>query len=93
MLVKAGRIADDPFTQMADGEPLPDAPIIVSLKRFLAEREQLLSRQQPLGVRLETAESPEGLGSDVHKLASVVLHVAHCSPGTGAGQVGAGDAD
>jgi uncharacterized protein (DUF934 family) len=81
MLVKGGQIADDPFTQIADGEPIPDAPIIVSLKRFLAEREPLLARAQPLGVRLETAESPEGLGGDVHRFASVVLHVAHFKDG------------
>ena len=75
MLVKAGRIIEDSFTPVADGEALPDAPVIVSLKRFLAERDQLLVREQPLGVRLESGESPQELQPHLPKLAVVVLHV------------------
>ena len=57
------------------GNPLPDGPGIVSLKRFLAERDALLARAHPLGVRLETGESPEKLRGHLEKLAVVVLHV------------------
>jgi len=81
MLVKAGRIADDPFTPVADGDALPDAAIIVSLKRFLAGRDSLLGREHPLGVRLETGESPESLGENIHRLALVVLHVPYFKDG------------
>ncbi len=81
--VKAGsaRIVDDIFTTLADGEPLPDGPVIVSLKRFLAEKDGLLARAHPLGVRLETAESPELLGPELHRLAAVALHVHHFRDG------------
>jgi uncharacterized protein (DUF934 family) len=75
MLVKAGRIAEDSFTLVANGDQLPDAPAIVSLKRFLAERDQFLVRNQPLGVRLESGESPQELQPYLDKLAVVVLHV------------------
>ena len=75
MLIKGNRIAEDPFTPVADGEQLPDAPVIVSLKRFLAERDQLLVRGQPLGVRLESGESPQDLQPYLAKLAVVVLHI------------------
>jgi len=81
MLVKGGRIADDIFTPVADGEPLSDGPIIISLRRFQAEKTALLSREVPLAVRLETAETPEILGEDVHKLAAIVLHIHHFKDG------------
>ena len=75
MLVKAGRIAEDAFTPVADGEELPDAPVIVSLKRFLAEHDSILARRQPLGVRLESGESPQELQPYLSELAVVVLHI------------------
>jgi uncharacterized protein (DUF934 family) len=75
MLVKHGRMASDVFASVADGEPLPDRPAIVSLKRFLAERGSLLARGHALGVRLETGGSPEQLRGQLEKLALVVLHV------------------
>jgi uncharacterized protein (DUF934 family) len=76
MLVKAGRIVEDAFTPVADGEELPDAPVIVSLKRFLAGRDQFLVREQPFGIRLESGESPQALQPYLGTLAVVVLHIA-----------------
>jgi len=81
MLVKSGRIIDDSFTAVADGEPLPDAPVIVSLRRFQAEKAALLARGLPLGVKLETADTPEILGDDVHKFAAIVLHIPYFKDG------------
>lgn len=75
MLVKNGRMADDPFVVVPDGEPVPSGPALVSLKRFLAETEALLGRDAPLGVRVESAESPEPLGERVHRLAVIVLDI------------------
>ena len=89
MLVKIGRnragvtaqIVDDVFTPVADGEALPDGAIVVSFKRFEAERESLLARNLPLGVRLETAESPEGIAPFLPQLALVELHVPYFRDG------------
>ena len=76
------RIVDDNFTTIADGEPLvASGAVIVTLKRFLAEKPALLARRDPLGVQLETAESPEPLGPDLPKLALVVLHVPYFKDG------------
>ena len=75
MLVKAGRVIDDIFTLAADGDPLPNGPTIVSLKRFQAEKTALLSRRIPLGVKLETGETPEILAADLRKLALIVFHI------------------
>jgi len=81
MLIRNGRLAGDEFTAVTDGEALPEGAAIVSLKRFLVERETLLARKQPLGVRLETGESPEALSPDFGRLALVVLHVPHFKDG------------
>ena len=81
MLVKGGRVVDDTFAAAADGAALPDGAVIVSFKRFKAEKDALLSRVHPLGVRLEAGDSPEALGEDVHKLAVVALHVPHFKDG------------
>jgi uncharacterized protein (DUF934 family) len=72
-LIKNGALAENLFTDVADGAPLPDGPAIVSLKRFLAERETLLTRNAPLGVRLKSEESPKTLGEDIQRLSLIVL--------------------
>ncbi|HEY1630660.1 MAG TPA: DUF934 domain-containing protein [Rhizomicrobium sp.] len=72
-LIKNGAAADDTFVTIADDAPLPINGTIVSLARFQRERDTLLARNAPLGVRLKSAESPEELGDDVHRLSLIVL--------------------
>jgi len=85
MLIRANgapaRIAEDIFVPVADDEALPAGAFVVSLKRFQSERDALLARGTPLGVRLETNESPASLGGDVHKFAVIELHVPHFKDG------------
>jgi len=81
MLVSGTGLLDG-FVDIADGTPLPaEGPVIVSLARYQKERDTLLARGTPLGVRLETAESPELLGEDVHNFALIVLHVPYFKDG------------
>ena len=72
-LISNGTYASDLFVAVADGAPLPEGAVIVSLARFLAEREALLARNAPLGVRLNAEESPQALGEDAQRLSLVVL--------------------
>jgi uncharacterized protein (DUF934 family) len=72
-LIKDGAFVADTYETVADDAPLPDGGAIVSLARFIAERDALLARNAPLGVRLKSSESPEVLGEDVHRLSVVVL--------------------
>lgn len=81
MLIKDGTVAEDEFVRLADDAPLGRGAVIVSLKRFLTEKDTLLSRNVPVGVALETSESPEELGSDVQRLALVVLNIPHFKDG------------
>ena len=74
--------ADHAYVAVADGDPLPaEGPVIVSLKRFQAERDLLLARGEKLGLRLDASESPEQIGADVHKLVLIVLHVPYFRDG------------
>ncbi len=80
IVYRHGRVIDDPFIFVDDGAALPSGPVIVSLKRYLAEKPGLLSRGGPVGVRLESSQSPELLG-DTGKLALVELHIPHFKDG------------
>jgi len=73
--------ADRAFVAVADNEPLPEGPVIVSLARFQKERDLLLARGEKLGLRLEASESPEPIGTDVHKIALIVLNVPYFRDG------------
>ncbi len=82
MLVRGGHVLDTAFAEVGDGDPLPaKGAVVVSLPRFLKEREALLARDDALGVRMETTESPQALGSDVHNFALIVLHVPYFKDG------------
>ena len=72
-LIRNAAFAEDHFVSVSDDSPMPLNGTIVSLVRFQRERETLLARNSPLGVRLKSSESPEALGDDVHRLAVVVL--------------------
>ena len=49
----------DPFRVVADGEPLPDGDVLVSLSRFTAELEVLTARAGRVGVRVPNDTRPE----------------------------------
>lgn len=67
-------LAEDPFTAVADDQEIPPGDVIVSLTRFQAEGERLLSEGRSVGVRLESHEGVEGLAYDLPELAVVALN-------------------
>jgi uncharacterized protein (DUF934 family) len=72
-LIKDGAFATDTFAAVADDAAPPEGAIIVSVTRFQKDRGALLARNAPLGVVLKSAESPEALGDDVHRMSLIVL--------------------
>jgi uncharacterized protein (DUF934 family) len=57
-----------------DGVELPEgAPVIVSLKRWQAERDRLLARGTPLGVKLPNNTSPDTIKEDLQHFSLVAL--------------------
>lgn len=82
-LIKHNAFVDNAFAHVADEEPLPEGAIVVSLKRWQAERDALMSRNAPLGVRLIADQSPDALGSDVHHFAVVEIEFPKFRDGRG----------
>jgi uncharacterized protein (DUF934 family) len=83
-LITGDAFADDRFVSVADDAALPaEGGAIVSLARFVKERETLLARNAPIGVRLKPDESPEVLGTDVARLSVVVVEFAKFADGRG----------
>ena len=65
--------ADDPFTNVADDQDIPQGDVILSLARFQAEGDRLLSEGRAVGVRLKSDEEAEALAYDLPRLALVAL--------------------
>jgi uncharacterized protein (DUF934 family) len=72
-LIKSGAFTADPFTSVTDDAALPEGPVLVSLARFEKEREAILARNTPVGVLLQSDQSPEKLGGDIIRLSLVAL--------------------
>ena len=72
-LIKSGAYAQDVFAPVADDAPLPEGAVIVSLARFQKDREALLARNTPVGIKLQASENPEVLGPDVNHFSLIAL--------------------
>ena len=82
-LIKNAEFVENTFAHVADEETLTEGAVIVSLKRFQAERDTLMTRNAPLGVRLSSDQSPEALGADVHHFAVIELEFPKFKDGRG----------
>jgi uncharacterized protein (DUF934 family) len=81
-LIKDGRPAIDPWTALDDGvEPAPGAPVIVSLERWRADRDALIARDGPLGLRLASGQTPAEVAGDLSRFALVALEFPKFSDG------------
>ena len=50
-LVRSGKVAEDRFVRVADGDPVPEeGAIIVTADRFLADADDFARRNEPVGV-------------------------------------------
>ena len=82
-LIKDNAFVENTFARVADEETLPEGAIVVSLKRFQAERDTLLARNTPLGIRLTADQSPDPLGADVSHFALIELEFPKFKDGRG----------
>ena len=67
------RGVEDPFTHVADDEDLAAGDVIISLTRFQADGDRLLSEGRRVGVRLQAHEEAEALAYDLPRLSVVAL--------------------
>lgn len=73
-LLKDGRLVDDPWRTVAADEALPmEAPAILSLDRWQAEREALAGHNGPLGIRLRSDQPPTPIADDLGRFDVVAL--------------------
>jgi len=72
-LIRRGSIVDDPWLKVADGEDLPDGPVIVSLERWQDDRSALDGHRGSLGVMLKSDQSPASIAGDLERFALVAL--------------------
>ena len=73
-LLKNGKLIDDPWVHVADEVAIPaSGPVIVGLKRWRAERESLLKRGDPVGVRLRSDHTAGDVAEDLDSLGVVAL--------------------
>ena len=88
-------LAADPFNAVADEQEVPAGDVIISLTRFQAEGEGLLSQGRRVGVRLASHEEVEALATEIGGThAALVAHEVGEGPrlvrsgsGTGHGHV------
>lgn len=66
-------LAEDPFTAVSDDLEIPHGDVIISLTRFQAEGERLLSEGRKVGVRIESDEAVEALAYDLPRISVVAL--------------------
>jgi uncharacterized protein (DUF934 family) len=64
----------DTWVKAAESEPVPDAPVILSKKRWLAERDGMAGRNAPLGLQLEPGDALDDLAVDLQRFALVALN-------------------
>ena len=73
-LLKSGAIVADAWRHMPAGEALPPTgAIVVPFERWTAERETLLGRNTPLGVRLPNTRRVAELAPDLGRIELIVL--------------------
>ena len=66
-------LANDAFTHVDDEQGLPRGEVILSLARFQAEGDALLSEGRAVGVRLSPDDDIEALAYDLPRIAVVAL--------------------
>ena len=73
-LIKHDGLAADPWVSLGDDDVLPgNAPIIVSVERWRAERDVLVGRGGALGIRLAAEDSPAEIAADLERFQLVAL--------------------
>lgn len=85
MLVnRDGAIIEDRWISVGDDDAVPlTARVIVSLRRWQAERQSLIARHIPVGVRLASHERAESIAADVQLLDLVAVEFPSIGDGRG----------
>ncbi len=81
-IIKNGQWSQDGWTHLADEDAVPaNGAVTVSLKRYNADRDQLLARKAPLGVRLKAEELAKEIGADAASFALIIVELPYFKDG------------
>ena len=78
---QTARFSSDTWAKAVDGGPLPETPVILSKKRWLAERATLAGRNVPLGLKLEPGEPLDDIAGDLAQFSVIALNFPKFSDG------------
>ena len=86
-LAAGGRIVDDLWTVVDTAEGLhvaaDDAPLLVSHALWNTERDALLARSAPIGIRLEAQDDPASIAADLSHFELVAIDFPKFTDGRG----------
>ena len=82
VLLRNGELVEDRWRPTAEGNAtLPDGPIVVTLAQWREQREALLAREAPLGIRLASDQPPSEIAPDLPHFDLVALEFPVFSDG------------
>jgi uncharacterized protein (DUF934 family) len=76
-----GAFHRDTWVKADAASPLPDGPVLLSKKRWLAERDQLVGRNTPLGLIIAAGEGVDDIAADLSRFALIALDFPKFSDG------------
>ena len=76
-----GAFRQDTWVKADATSDLPDGPVILPKKRWLAERDQLAGHNAPLGLLVSAGEKMDDIADDVSRFAIIVLDFPKFSDG------------
>ena len=89
-IIKNGQVIDDTWLvlKLAEGETpeaitLPDAPTLLPLAVWLARKDEILARRQPVGIWLESNEGPESIANDLKHFTIIGVNFPKFADGRG----------
>lgn len=78
------RIEEDGWISLSDTDPVPaDGAVLVGLARWLRDRDSLVGRNAPVGVRIDPADAVEDLVPDMSRISLVAVHFPRFADGRG----------
>jgi uncharacterized protein (DUF934 family) len=83
-LIENGRVGEDAWSFIPDGEPVPnDRPVIISFERWQADRASFDGRNAKLGVRLKSGTLAGAIAPDLDRFALVAVEFPKFRDGRG----------
>ena len=76
-----GAFRRDAWVRAVEGEPLPDAPVVLSKKRWLDEGNALAGRNAALGLHLDAGERIDDIAADLARFSLIALAFPKFSDG------------